>query len=220
MATKHQLDGDLFASAVASAGATIAAEPPSFLESKVENALSTALEQALDAPLVTAREQLSIPDWSAHLGPVDLVVRLDSGGDPQFVAELKVDDVEATLWDLFKMVAAEQLPSVQAAFLVAAAPLRRWNSDRDCVALFPSRPAPSARWSSRDLFERWRPSWEWLLSDSRARPLRVPSIVETSFVANCAVSAYPGYELRCIAACPSPDGEWIEFDGDWPARAD
>jgi len=101
---------------------------------------------------------------------------------------------------------------------VAAAPQRCWDSERDCVALFPSQLQPATRWSSGQLFERWRGAWEWLLKGGTARPLRVPRTVETVFIANHPVHAYPDYELRVVAVRSIPEDGWLSFDGDWPAR--
>jgi hypothetical protein len=103
---------------------------PSFLESKIEAALLEAIGERIDRSLLGARKrEFDIPDWIGDLRGIDLYIR-NPEGQLCVGCELKVDDVQWTLWDLLKLVNTFALPSVDAAFLVVAATQHTWESDR------------------------------------------------------------------------------------------
>lgn len=90
---------------------------PSFLETKIEFALLAAIGERLDPALLGARKRgFEIPDWTGDLGGIDRHIR-GLTGQLCVGCELKVLDVQWTLWDVFKLVNTFALPSVDAAFL-------------------------------------------------------------------------------------------------------
>lgn len=166
-----------------------------------------------------ARRRFPVPGWDPQPGGVDLFV-LDQAGSLSIVAELKVDDIEDTLWDLFKMAALTESGSPPLAYLVVAARVARWRKPGvDCAPLFPSENGSPLVWPSHDLFERYAAAWRRLLEHGRARPVRVPAAIEVTCVANEPVRAYPGYELRAIAVRAVLDDGWVRFENDWPSRS-
>lgn len=189
---------------------------PSFLESKIETALLGAIGDRVDPGMLGARKrEFDIPGWSGDLRGIDLYIR-DSAGQLRVGCELKVDDVQWTLWDVFKLVNTFSLPSVDAAFLVVAAPEHTWASDRPYVAFFDMLPGAALRWSTRDTIERWPSAWIELLAGGPARPVTIPAEIEIEAIARASVAAYPGYELRTIAVRPVPDSGAVALDNGWP----
>src|SRR4051794_30755175 len=75
----------------------------SFLEVLLEEALVSAWRQAPGAD-VTARVQLRVPGWEPQPGPTDLAFATLGDLRPTAVAEIKVLDVDQTLWDLIKVL--------------------------------------------------------------------------------------------------------------------
>jgi hypothetical protein len=130
--------------------------------------------------------------------------------------EVKVDDVEHTLWDLFKLAAGLRMPGVEAAYMVLARPARRLR-ERDCAALFEARQGPT-RWVSAAMFAQWRGAWADLTGPrgGSARPLSVPSEIETDFIATTLAKGFDGYEISCVAVRLIPGAEDLRFDGNWP----
>lgn len=189
---------------------------PSFLESKLESAIRDAVGAHIDPKLLGARRsEFKIPGWTEHLGAIDLYLR-DDQGDLRIAWELKVDDVEFTLWDLLKLANTFELDSVKAAFLVVAAPLKTWGSGRDCVDLFDAGPGTCLRWRTREMIGSWPKPWTHDLANGTARPIRAAAEVEIESIARAPVEAYPGYELRTLALRPVPNGGQVAFANGWP----
>jgi quercetin dioxygenase-like cupin family protein len=212
----------LFAEAVREAASRIDGDPSvSFREERLERALVDALRARVSpGAVVGARRRFAVPDWDPQPGGVDLFV-LDGARTPAVFAELKIDNIEEALWDLFKVAALANSPSAPASFLAVAAPVRRWRKPEvDCAALFPAADGAPQPWSSLALFDRYAAAWRWLLRGGRARPTTVPATIEIAFVANEPVGAYPGYELRAIEVRAITDDGRVPFDGDWPAAAE
>lgn len=188
----------------------------SFLEAKLETALTDAVATRVDPELLGARKsEFKIPGWTAHLGPIDLYLR-DDHGRLRIAWELKVDDVEFVLWDLLKLVNTFELGSVDAAFLTVAAPLTTWGSGRDCVELFDAVPGTCLRWRTRDMTGIWSKAWEHDLANATARPISTPAELEIESIARAPVESYPGYELRTLAVRPAPTGGKVTFANGMP----
>jgi hypothetical protein len=189
---------------------------PSFLESKIETALLTAIGDRIDPGLLGARKrEFEIPDWTGDIRGIDLYIR-DPAGGLCVGCELKVDDVQWTLWDLFKLVNTFALPTVDAAFLVVAAPRHTWASDRPYTPFFDLPPGAALRWTARDTIEWWPSAWKELLAGGPARPVKVPAEFEVEAIAHAAVPAYPGYELRTIAVRPASGSGYLPLKNGWP----
>jgi hypothetical protein len=190
---------------------------PSFLERYLEDALVEAVASvdARSRAKTAGRGLVSIPNWDKRLGGFDLRVRSRSMSG-EALAELKVDDVEHTLWDLFKLAAGLSMPGVDAAYMVLARPARPLR-ERDCAALFEERPVPT-RWVSAAMFAQWRAAWTDLTGPrgGSARPLSVPSEIETEFIGSAPAEGFDGYEIRCVAVRLVPEVEDLRFEGSWP----
>lgn len=208
----------LFAGAVAeTAGAIDTSGPkPSFLESRIVRALEVALAARFGEAMVGHERRFPIPDWNPRPGAIDLFLRHAPDGDLRVVVEAKVGDVNWCLWDMWKMVSARQLPGVEDAYLVVAAPRRHWKSGADCVDLFPAKPSTPRRWDSLEMTQLWHNAWQELLLGGSGRPSRVAKTIEVEFVGCHDIPAFPGFELRSIAVTAVPDDGWLDFDGDWP----
>jgi hypothetical protein len=210
-----------FADAVRDAATQIDGGPSeSFREERIERALIAALREHVGPNLsMGARRRFPIPGWDPQPGAVDLFV-LDHAGSLSIVAELKVDDIEDTIWDLFKMAALTRSGAPPFAYLVVAARAARWGKPGvDCAPLFPAEHGSPLVWSSHDLFERYAAAWRWLLKRGRPRPVEVPAAIEITFVANEPVQVYPGYELRAIALRAVLDDGHVRLDNGWPSRS-
>jgi hypothetical protein len=190
----------------------------SFLERYLEQALVAAISHDASDTLAetTGAGRVRVPNWDRSMGGYDVVISLPGEAKRTLVVETKIDNVDETLWDLFKVIAAQSEGGIERGYLVVAATETKWALTRDCAELF--SPSDVSRvWESTEMFERWSDAWANLLEGGSARPLRVPRRVRTRFLARAQIQAYPGYEVRCIGASAVEDGHWIEFDGDWPA---
>jgi hypothetical protein len=211
---------DVVAQAAAVAARNIDTSGPkaSFLESRIEVGMQAALSQTIDETLLGARrEEFKVPGWMGDLRGIDMYVR-HPNGSLRVAAELKVDDVEWILWDLFKLANVFEIGSVEAAFLIVAARRSVWSSQRDCVALLSGQPGSCLRWDSRLMLRDWEKAWQGLLKGGPARPTHLPAAIEVEVIAADPVPAYPDYELRVAAIRPVPGAGIIQFAGDWPAE--
>jgi len=158
-----------------------------------------------------------LPGWTDHLGGVDIIVHDKAGVLPQYFCELKWCHSRAelgwTLWDIYKMIAAQQLPGVHGCYVVAGAPEGFWESEEHCAPLF-----KIGSWRSLDLFQCFREDWEELLGGGTARLICTPASIETRLVADIPlmIKTKP-WRLRAIAVEPI-GSERLLFDGDWPVR--
>lgn len=188
------------------------------LEAYLEQALIQGIAETDESvsAISTGSKLIRVPYWDPPMGGYDLRITLDADGEATLVVETKIYNVDETLWDLFKVVAAQSEEAIQGGYLSVAATVLKWRSDHDCVKLFdPSQ--VTAVWDSVRLFERWSAAWENLLEGGSARPLRIPSQVETRFLAAAAVRGYRNYEVRTIGVRAAEGSHWVEFEGYWPA---
>jgi hypothetical protein len=205
--------------AVARAVADVRPEPSdrSFLEKRLAAVLAAELAAATGRT-VTENKKLpgiELPDWSPQPGWIDIAV-LNKGGSPWITIEIKLDDVDQTLWDIHKMASASRLSSVEAAYVVAGAPERTWHSGLACTELY--TPASQATtWSSGALFGQHKAAWTKLLRGGRGRPTRVPATIRLTPLAAHAVLAFPRYEVRPLRVESVEDGGWLKLAGGWPA---
>lgn len=192
----------------------------SFLESYLEAALIGAIAEV--APAVTAkatgRKRIQIPNWDRKLGGFDLRVRQDGGAGAEAVIETKVDDVEHTLWDLFKLTAGLSMPGVEAGYLILARPAHRWQAG-ECSALFEEREQPK-RWSSVAMLEEWKEAWAELTGErgGSARPTSIPNEVETVFLGRARAKGFDQHEIRCVAVRLPTGVEPLAVKDGWPVH--
>jgi hypothetical protein len=183
------------------------------LERLLEQALVTTWPMISKGGCADREKRLFASDWDPQPHGVDFVAsRAEDPEFPTIIAELKIQNVTETMWDLYKMLAVMQENStIRRAYLIVAA--TSWNGP--CSELF--LPDQERTWNSEELFTNWRSAWEWLLEGGAARPKRVPSVVRSTYVAGHVIDAFPGYEVRCVAVEAVRPGGWLEFEGDWPA---
>lgn len=195
------------------------AETSSFRETYLEAALMDAITAA--APMAvaeaTGRKRIHVPNWDRKLGGFDLRVRL-AGPTDEALIETKVDDVEDTLWDLFKLASGLTLPGVEAGYLVVARQAQCWENG-DCAELFAEREGPK-RWDSMSMFENWGTAWAELIGPrgGLARPTSVPSEIETAFLGRARAKGFDGYEIRCVAVRLALDAPPMTLNDGWPIR--
>lgn len=224
------LDGDDAFIAKALAPVAERARPQASDRTFLEKRLAEAVAESLaDGPFrrnaVVRDKKLAnctLPGWDPQPGTIDVAV-VTPDNEPRFVFELKIDDVEWTLWDIYKMVAASELPTVEAAYLVVAGTTKLWGGTRECVELFDLNYAPGdgevdqVEWYSRFLFARYRKSWKDLLGGGSGRLTRVPKTIWITGIGSWPLSNLPGYEMRVIRVSASHrHDEWLDFSGDWP----
>lgn len=200
----------------AAARSAPAPEDKSFLERRLEEALVQELAKEFAPKKIVAKKKLvgvELPDWDPQPGWIDVAVLEEES--PWLTIELKIDDIDQTLWDIYKMASARRLSSVAASYVVAAASIRTWTSELDCVGLF-SRERADADWYSEFLFEKYRRAWVHLLKGGAARPIRVPEQIRLTFVASSSLAAYPGYEVRALGVAMGPSDRWLDFEDGWP----
>lgn len=207
----------LFRVAVPEAAEKIGAGP-SFREALIEAALVGVFADLDVTATATGHSPLrDLPGWHGRINRCDLELTLPEETRPTLYAEAKVDDVDQTLWDLFKLASAQAWPWILRGYLVVAATESRWASGRDCCALFTAEPEVQV-WKSKDLIERWSEAWRFLLGpNGHGRPTQVPDRLATRFIAQSPVPAFPGYELRCVAVIRPGDAGVTELDdAGWP----
>jgi hypothetical protein len=195
--------------------AALEPQDKSLLERRLEDALVQQLAIEFAGWDVVARRKLpgvTLPDWDPLPGPIDVAVlrceRL------VIAAELKLDDIDQTPWDICKMASASRIGSVLGAYVVAAAPAKTWSRRLDCVDLFLGRSSDQRH--SLSLFDDYRKAWTHLLKRGVARPTRVPAQLRLHFLTTAPVRSYPGYELRAIRVEDAADDRWLEFHAGWP----
>lgn len=186
----------------------------SFLESYLERTIVAAIDAETSAEArLTGQNRIEVPGWDRKLGGFDLRVAL---GERELLIETKVDDVEDTLWDLLKLAAGLGLAEVAAGYLVVAAKKQRWSSQDDCVELFHRN--GTRRWKTSEIVRRWSRAWGRLVGPhgGAARPLVLPELLETRFIARKTITAFPTYEIRCIGV-GRVGSETVSFVNGWPA---
>jgi hypothetical protein len=203
---------------IAAAGSAVKRSPDktSFLESLVEEALSDEIRTRGGRAELTGRKRLQLADWGeGQLRGFDLEVTLGDQRRPSLLIEAKVDDVDQTLWDLFKLTSALREGRALAGYLVVAAPADCWAGERDCVDLFAESPTHRT-WDSRRMLTGWKRAWADLLKGGTARPTRLPEQLKTLFVGRSDIAALPGYQFRCVSVRPDPDAGTFHLVGGYP----
>jgi len=178
----------------------------------LQPAFQEALRERVGDRVSQYEKRLKLPGWRGRLGGIDIIVHDEAGVSPHYLCELKwcgdLKTLDWTLWDIYKMVAARQLPGVRGCYVVAGAPEGVWQSEAHCTPLF-----TNGTWRSLDLFQHFEEDWEALLKGGPARLTFVPASISTRVVANIQLMMKSQrWCLRAIAVEP----ERLLFDGDWP----
>lgn len=205
------------AAAVQHAAAEVVVDPArgTFLEARLEDALIAGWQTAGGEPS-RARVQLTVPGWDPQPGQTDWVATAPSG-ELVAIAELKVTDVEAALWDLLKVAAILTEETAATGYLVVATSPSKWER-AEVSDLFATPPGETATWWTGDLLLRWAASWRWLLSGGRARPVRLPGRLRTTVLADAPTEHIAGHSLRCLKVEPdlgAPHLDLIDGQPQW-----
>jgi hypothetical protein len=187
----------------------------SFREVHIEEAMIDVIEEEF-AGFGAERSgagRVQVPGWDRPLGGFDLRITR-SGSTSVALVEVKIDNVDQTLWDFFKLAAALTEQDVESAYLLVARLAGSW-AHGDCTRLFD--PDSSTRWRAAAMFEAWAGAWRSLLRGGSARPLSVPAEVATEFIAAKEIRRpFESYELRAVAVRLVEGAARLHFDGDWP----
>src|SRR5206468_1809279 len=77
----------------------------SFLEKRLVEAVAESLADGRFRPELVVRDKklanCELPGWDPQPGTIDIAV-VTAQNEPRLVFELKIDDVEWTLWDIYK----------------------------------------------------------------------------------------------------------------------
>jgi ADP-ribosylglycohydrolase len=188
------------------------------------DAFRAGLRGDLGDQVLPVEKKLAIDAWQAGtgtLGAVDVLVGKPEGGF-LLLAELKwcwsKKELGWTLWDIFKLVAAQQEYTVDGAYAVVGASDSYWaNSAVDCAELF-----ISGEWESKKLFSKYWRAWYDLLQGGTARPSSVPAVIATDLTALEPLATTPAWTIRALRVAAASEKR-LPFDGDWPralARSD
>lgn len=178
----------------------------------LEPIVRAALRALQDAPVDHNQRTLPVPNCDRRPTGVDVLVRSESG-EERLAVELKVQHTDQTLWDAYKMVDANELESIEATYLIAAATDKRWaEATGKCTELFG---LGTIEHETLQLFDRNARAWIDLLADGSARPTRVPARIRTVEIEFAPMRIYTGRgELRCVRVESASD-RWIPFPPDW-----
>ena len=120
------------------AGSLLALEAGrSFQERWLEDAVVAALDAELPEATVLARRRrpgFEVPGWRPQPGAIDVTVM--RGDAPWCLLELKIDDVQHSIWDILKLASARTL---EESLLFAGSSGRRENAATPSWPLSPSR---------------------------------------------------------------------------------
>jgi ADP-ribosylglycohydrolase len=198
-------------------------EIPSF-----HDAFRHGLIPEYDERVLPSERHLKITDWEAALegrvgalGGVDVVV---TGIEKPYavLAELKwcrkKYELGWTLWDIYKLAAAQAQYAPDASYAVVGAPIAYCEDlELDCARLF-----ATGSWNSLELFSSYWRAWHDLLHDGAARPSSVPVEISTVLVADERLDVSPEWSIRVLRVAAASQG-LLPFEGDWPrglARCD
>jgi Family of unknown function (DUF6508) len=170
------------------------------------------LTRLLGDDFAVAKERaVVLTTWASGApGGVDVTVR-DSSGILVAAIELKVENVDETLWDVFKLAAT--CGWTACAYSAVIANDRSWAT-RDCRELFALSPTQH---DSRQLLQRNEKAWRDLLKGSaKARPTMIPATITTEPIVRARLRNEPRYELRVSKISVPLDAGIVAFVGDWP----
>lgn len=155
-------------------------------------------------------------DWCPFpVGGIDLAVR-DESGALMLAAEVKVWEIQETIFDLLKLTAIAHTEWPPVTYLIAAATEKQWK-DKPCAELFPTA-GPECH-KTRDLLtgkilDTWRDTLDYKRKGNKnAVPQKAPAKIITSPVAIDAPLADCWECKHTIRAARISHGEgYVEFD--------
>ena len=206
---------DLFRSTLSDVAAMIAptTEKRTFLEARTEDAYMRILaSRGVGVERTGSRDLKGLPEWKGAMKKWDLEVTLPGDERATVFLEAKVDEVDETLWDLYKLASAQLWPRVRDGYLAVACVAGYRGSDRPCAALFAEKPEVQV-WQTRELICRYEAAWDRLLGpNGSAKPFELPETIATRFIGRASVAGFPGNELRVIAVSRPRDAAIVQLD--------
>lgn len=172
-----------------------------------------ALAITLGSPVDREGLTLPLPNWEPRPGHVDVAIH-PQGRSTRCVAELKMHKTDETLWDLYKMIDALDLPEIGAAYLVVGASRAQWEKQTDaCTEIFNDSGLDA--YPTWELFEKNKRAWWNLLHGGPGRPASVPASINVTSIAkeDLTTEGKPGW-LKCVRVAAS-GSERIQFQDDW-----
>jgi hypothetical protein len=164
-----------------------------------EGQLVACVEQAFEIPTRREWKDKNIPvlDWQRQPGGVDLAV-LERGA-PRLLMEMKVDHLDQSLWDIFKLASLLRHRRIDSAFLVYEAFRESFTGDHDCAALFRETEVPPAPVGTVDLVRRWPDAWAYLLKGGYGNhPVNAVANLLLSFRGEFALIHHSAREIRLL----------------------
>lgn len=191
--------------------------PEHVAESDLRRAMRRALQMQLGpvvvpeggSPLQTRR--LAGPGWETPIWPSSAATRSPIARTSNSSGAARTSLGGAV--DLLKLALAVAEGRGEFAYLCTGAPVGVWEKPAACADLL----SPGS-WSTEDLFARHAREWRWLLAGNQtARPVRLPSKLETRAIASVPIHVAEGgdWELRAVGLAPVGRG-WTGFDQGWP----
>lgn len=178
----------------------------------LEVEMARALEDVLGQSVAVGKASVGLPNWDPQPGKVDLAFETQSGRC--CVAEAKVHKTDETLWDLLKMIDAQELERVEASYLVVAASEKQWAKEKEaCTEIFQGLD----QHLSLRLFEDNARAWWALLWGGRARPTSIPARASSRVLADVPITVddrKPG-RLKCVAVGWSRWTPRVPFEESW-----
>ena len=158
--------------------------------------------------------------WNPAPGNLDLTVERADGG-LWFAAELKLESINETLWDVFRLTTACTANGAEVGYLVIAAYESSWTK-RECRVLFP---ADDEAWliPTQVLISRCHRSWRDLLAmpDNKARISVAPRWLELKTLeTEYRLADYPHLELRVARVRPMGTATTAFNLSHWPESVD
>jgi hypothetical protein len=185
------------------------------LESELAEALADAIgELGVNRGRADTGKRYIEHDWDPLPGGIDLYVTAEAGSELLIVAELKLEEIPQTMWDLYKAIAARKLPGAPSAFLVVGATGSAWAT-KPCAELFPEREGRTQEIDTIELFNSNRKQFAADL-EYRGRMSTVPTSVRSSAVfVGTHEGSYSHLEFRISAVEPADASPIPCLDG-WP----
>jgi len=178
------------------------------LEEDLRGGIAEALRDR--GELVMTEAKLAVPGWPVNLGGFDLAVVTEN---TLVVGETKWADgnLYESMWDIFKLASAAQIPRVSASVAIYGAPKKHWSRPDTCARLFEDRQV-----LPHQLMLGRANEWAKNLAGSTATPSAVPLQVELTLLTAASVTVLgKEWEIRAVSVDGYPRD--ITLKDGWPA---
>lgn len=191
----------------------------SFLERFVDEALCEAIVSRWTDARVEVRRHLPLVGWermpesTARRPPTkresDLHVIPPRGSVPAILSEHKIWDLDASLFDVAKLLTFARLDGVASTYLVAGERRELFDTHKPGRALYART---DRSWHITELCHGpWKDTWMKHLLNAGVAPTSLPLDFETTFLAEAPVAGFPDHDLRCVRMEAKPNSDMVEF---------